>query len=48
VTASGPSLLSEDSNPAMHHYIEAAENNPQHIGTFLQTHSDDPAKKFSI
>jgi hypothetical protein len=45
--AAGPSLLAEDLDPAVHHHIAAAENNPQHIGTFLQTHSNDPATKVS-
>jgi hypothetical protein len=33
------------SSPDAHHHIGKSENNPEHIGRFLQEHADDPATK---
>ena len=34
-------------DPDTHNYIGVTENHPEHIGTFLQVHSGDPAIKVS-
>jgi hypothetical protein len=32
-------------SPEAHHHIGTAENNPEHIGSFLRLHTGDPAVK---
>jgi hypothetical protein len=33
--------------PDLHHHIAKSQNNPLHIGTYLQSHDNDPATKVS-
>jgi hypothetical protein len=47
---SGP-LIEDDEEaattgtPDLHHHIAKSQNNPLHIGTYVQSHDNDPATK---